>query len=120
MSAGVTSEVIAFAPRPADDAPVLRAAFAGTFAATLEPAARARVAVPCDVVVTRETGIVERLADVDVLVSLAFTPAMGAAVARLRLLRMPGVARQRRRPRGRHRRVRVRDLGYAHSARSAR
>lgn len=74
---------------------MLRVAFAGTFAATLEPAVRARVAVPCDVIVADEAGIVPRLGDVDVLVSLAFSRAMGAAARRLRLLQVPGAGLDR-------------------------
>src|SRR5438093_834086 len=45
---------------------MLRVAFAGTFSATLEPAVRARLQTPCDVVLGDETGIVTRLSDGDV------------------------------------------------------
>ena len=37
---------------------MLRVAFAGTFAATLEPAVRARLTVPCEIVLGDEAGIV--------------------------------------------------------------
>jgi len=44
---------------------MLQVAFAGTFSATLEPSVRARLTMPCDVVMGDETGIVSRLGDVD-------------------------------------------------------
>ena len=40
---------------------ILQVAFAGTFAATLEPTVRARLGMPCDVILADETGIVSRL-----------------------------------------------------------
>ena len=70
-------------------------AFAGTFAATLEAPVRARLTLPCDVVVDDETRIVSRLSSVDVLVSLAFTREMGAAATRLRLVQVPGAGLDR-------------------------
>jgi phosphoglycerate dehydrogenase-like enzyme len=73
----------------------VRVAFAGTFAATLAPAVRARLALPCEVVVGDETGIVPALAEVDVLVSLAFTREMAAAAPRLRLVQVPGAGLDR-------------------------
>ena len=42
---------------------MLRIAFAGTFSATLEPTVRARLGMPCDVILADETGIVSRLSD---------------------------------------------------------
>ena len=76
-------------------APRLCVAFAGTFSATLEPPVRARLAVPCDVVVADEAGIVSRLADVDVLVTLAFTREMAGAARRLKLVQVPGAGLDR-------------------------
>jgi len=70
-------------------------AFAGTFSATLEPTVRARLGMPCDVILADETGIVARLADVDVLVTLAFTREMGAAASRLKLVQVPGAGLDR-------------------------
>src|SRR5215467_1659012 len=69
---------------------MMRVAFAGTFSATLEPAVRAHLAAPCDVVLGDEAGIVARLTDVDVLVTLAFTHEMAAAAKRLKLVQVPG------------------------------
>ncbi len=74
---------------------MLRVAFAGTFSATLEPAVRTRLATPCDVVVTDESGVVPRLSDVDVLVSLVFNREMAAATKKLRLVQVPGAGLDR-------------------------
>ena len=64
---------------------MIHVAFAGTFAASLEPRVRAHLDVPCDVVLADETDIVTKLPDVDVLVTMAFTGEMGAAASRLKL-----------------------------------
>lgn len=69
---------------------MLRVAFAGTFAASLEPRVRAHLPVPCDVLLADETAIVGKLGEVDVLVTLAFTREMAAAARRLRLVQVPG------------------------------
>jgi phosphoglycerate dehydrogenase-like enzyme len=74
---------------------MLRIAFAGTFAARLEEPVRARLDVPHDVVVADEAGIVARLADVDVLITLAFSRDMGTAARRLRLVQVPGAGLDR-------------------------
>ena len=74
---------------------MLQVAFAGTFSSTLEPSVRARLAVPCDIVLGDESGIVARLSDVDVLVTLAFTREMGAAAKRLKLVQVPGAGLDR-------------------------
>jgi phosphoglycerate dehydrogenase-like enzyme len=72
-----------------------RIAFAGTFAASLEPRVRAQLGTDCDVVVADEIGIVSQLSDVDVLVSMAFTPEMAAGAGRLRLVQVPGAGLDR-------------------------
>ncbi|MBI3107062.1 MAG: hypothetical protein HYY95_16095 [Candidatus Rokubacteria bacterium] len=64
--------------------------FAGTFSASLEEAVRARLDMPCHVIVADEVGIVSRLSEVDVLVTLAFTREMGEAARRLKLVQVPG------------------------------
>jgi len=56
---------------------------------------RARLPLPCDVVVEDETRIASQLSSVDVLVSLAFTPEMGAAAKRLKLVQVPGAGLDR-------------------------
>jgi phosphoglycerate dehydrogenase-like enzyme len=76
-------------------APMLRVAFAGTFAASLEPRVRSHLAVACDVVTADEAAIVGKLGEVDVLVTLAFTREMGAAAGRLRLIQVPGAGLDR-------------------------
>lgn len=74
---------------------MVHVAFAGTFAASLETRVRSHLGVPCDVVVADETGVVAKLADVEVLVTLAFTRAMGTAARRLRLVQVPGAGLDR-------------------------
>jgi len=73
----------------------LRVAFVGTFAARLEKPVRAHLGIPCDLIADDESGIVARLAEVDVLVTLGFTRAMGAAARRLKLVQVPGAGLDR-------------------------
>jgi phosphoglycerate dehydrogenase-like enzyme len=75
--------------------PRLRVAFAGTFAGCLEQPVRAHLSMPCDVILADEVGIVSRLADVDVLVTMAFTRAMGEAAKCLKLVQVPGSGLER-------------------------
>src|SRR5213593_4906624 len=61
----ITTQVIDLLTTRAEDAAggtmgMLRVAFAGTFSATLEPTVRARLGMPCDVILADETGIVSR------------------------------------------------------------
>src|SRR6058998_2369810 len=74
---------------------MLAVAFAGTFAASLEASVRAHLGLLCEVVVADEAGIVGKLGDVDVLVTMAFTRAMGAAARRLKLVQVPGAGLER-------------------------
>jgi phosphoglycerate dehydrogenase-like enzyme len=74
---------------------MLRVAFAGTFAARLEERVRAHLEMPYDVIVADEVGIVPRLSDVDVLVTLTFTREMAAAAGRLKLVQVPGAGLDR-------------------------
>lgn len=74
----------------------MKVAFAGAFAARLAEGVRAHLAVPCDVVlVPDEAGVVVHMPEVDVLVAMAFTPAMGAASRRLKLVQVPGAGLDR-------------------------
>ena len=73
----------------------LRVAFAGTFSASLEAPVRTHLDIPCEVVRGDEVGIVARLSDVDVLVTMAFSPAMGAVARRLKLVQVPGAGLDR-------------------------
>jgi hypothetical protein len=63
--------------------PRLRVAFSGAFAVCLEGRVRAHLSLACDLVLADEVEIVPRLPEVDVLVTMAFTPEMGAAGRRL-------------------------------------
>jgi len=57
----------------------LRIAFAGTFAVRLAERVLALLRMPCDVIQADEVEIVAQLSAVDILVTMAFTPEMGAA-----------------------------------------
>ena len=72
-----------------------RIAFAGTFAAQLEPHVRDRLGTDCAIIMDDEAGVVGRMSDVDVLVTMAFTQAMGAAARRLKLVQVPGAGLDR-------------------------
>ncbi len=74
---------------------MLTIAFAGMFAARLEEHVRARLEFPCDVVVADEAGIVSKLPEIDVLITLAFTREMGAVARRLKLVQVPGAGLDR-------------------------
>src|SRR5437867_7655059 len=96
----ITTQVIDLLTTRAEDAAggtmgMLRVAFAGTFSATLEPTVRARLGMPCDVILADETGIVSQLSDVDVLITLGFTRETGAAAKRLKLVQVPGAGLDR-------------------------
>lgn len=73
----------------------MKVAFAGSFASRMAAPVRARLSQPCEVIVDDEAGIVPRLADVDVLVSMGFTARMAAAASRLRLVQVPGAGLDR-------------------------
>ncbi len=74
---------------------MLRVAFAGTFSARLEQPVRAHLDTPCDVITTDEAGVFAELPDVDVLITPVFTPEMGAAAPRLKLVQVPGAGLDR-------------------------
>jgi phosphoglycerate dehydrogenase-like enzyme len=74
---------------------MLRVAFVGTFAATLAPRVRELLSAPCDVVLCDEAGIVARLPDLDVVVTLVFTREMAGAARRLKLVQVPGAGLDR-------------------------
>jgi phosphoglycerate dehydrogenase-like enzyme len=75
--------------------PALQVAFAGAFATRLAARVRDHLAVPCQVLQADEVEIVRLLPDVDVLVTMAFTGAMGAAARRLKLVQVPGAGLDR-------------------------
>jgi phosphoglycerate dehydrogenase-like enzyme len=70
-------------------------AFAGTFAAGVEARVREHLRLPCEVTVIDEVGIIAKLSDIDVLVTMVFTAQMGAAARRLRLVQVPGAGLDR-------------------------
>jgi hypothetical protein len=51
----------------------MKVAFAGAFAARLVAPVRSRLSLACEIAVGDETGILPRLADADVLVSMGFS-----------------------------------------------
>jgi phosphoglycerate dehydrogenase-like enzyme len=51
--------------------------------------------IECEMILADEAGVVCRLPEVDVLVTLAFTREMGAAAARLKLVQVPGAGLDR-------------------------
>ena len=73
----------------------LRVAFAGGFSRRLADRVRAHLGIACDVILEDELGIVPRLPEVDVLVTLGFTREMGAAARRLKLVQVPGAGLDR-------------------------
>jgi phosphoglycerate dehydrogenase-like enzyme len=75
--------------------PRLRIAFAGAFAVCLEERVRAHLSLPCDLIRADEVEIISRLPEVDVLVTMAFTPEMGTACRRLKLVQVPGAGLDR-------------------------
>jgi phosphoglycerate dehydrogenase-like enzyme len=74
---------------------MLRIGFAGIFAASLEQRVRAQVRTACDVTVADEAGIVSKMPELDVLVTMAFSADMGAAARRLKLVQVPGAGLDR-------------------------
>ena len=73
----------------------MRVAFVGTFACRMEPEVRARLAVPCEVVLADEQDAATAVHDADAVVTMTFTAAMGAAATRLALVQVPGAGLDR-------------------------
>jgi phosphoglycerate dehydrogenase-like enzyme len=73
----------------------MKIAFAGSFAVRLADAVRARLSIPCEMVVDDEARILSRLAEADVIVSMGFTKEMAEASHRLRLIQVPGAGLDR-------------------------
>lgn len=73
----------------------MKVAFAGSFAARLAEPVKSQLAIPCDVIVGDEAGIIPELSDTDVLVSMGFTKAMAEASPNLRLVQVPGAGLDR-------------------------
>ena len=73
----------------------VKVAFAGSFAARLMEPVRARLSSPCEMLVGDEYSAAAGLADVDVLVSMAFSAHVAEAAPRLRLVQVPGAGLDR-------------------------
>lgn len=74
---------------------MLRVAFLGALPSSFAERVRAHLTVPCDFIHTDEKSAVNVLPEVDVLVTLVFTPEMGAAARQLRLIQVPGAGLDR-------------------------
>src|SRR5580700_7586665 len=74
---------------------MVKIAFAGAFAARLVEPVRKQLTVACEIIVDDEIGIVEKLAEVEVLVTMVFTREMAAAASRLKLVQVPGAGLER-------------------------
>ena len=73
----------------------MNVAFAGAFSVRMAERVRAHLDVPAELILADEGAIVARMPEVDVLVTLAFTPEMGAAAGRLKLVQVPGAGLDR-------------------------
>jgi phosphoglycerate dehydrogenase-like enzyme len=74
---------------------MIKVAFAGSFATRIAEPVRARLSLPCELIVGDEAAIIPQLADVDVLVSMGFTARMAEVAPRLRLVQVPGAGLDR-------------------------
>jgi phosphoglycerate dehydrogenase-like enzyme len=74
---------------------MLNIGIVGTFAASLEGAIRRDLTIPCEIVVADEGGIIPRLTDIDILVTMVLTQEMARACAHLKLVQVPGAGLDR-------------------------
>ena len=73
----------------------MKVGFAGPFSVRLADRVRSHLDIECEMILADEAGVVGRLPEVDVLVTLAFTREMGAAATRLKLVQVPGAGLDR-------------------------
>jgi phosphoglycerate dehydrogenase-like enzyme len=73
----------------------MKVAFAGAFPVRLAEPVRALLTVPCDIAIDDEAGIIRRLNDADVLVTMGFSARMAEAAPQLRLVQIPGAGLDR-------------------------
>ena len=69
--------------------------FMGTFPASLVEPVRRRLSTPCEIVVSDEVGLISRLSEVDVLVTMALTREIGRSATQLKLVQVPGAGLDR-------------------------
>jgi len=74
---------------------MMRVAFLGALSSSFAERVRAHLTVPCEIIHTDEQQAPSKLPEVDVLVTLLFTRAMGAAAPQLRLIQVPGAGLDR-------------------------
>jgi phosphoglycerate dehydrogenase-like enzyme len=78
-----------------EEVAMLRVAFLGALSSSFADRVRARLTEPCEIIHTDEQEALSKLPEVDVLVTLLFTRAMGAVARRLRLIQVPGAGLDR-------------------------
>ena len=69
---------------------MLCVALVGTFPASLAEPVRRHLTTPCEIIVASEVDILDRLPEIDVLVTMGLTPEMGLVGTRLKLVQVPG------------------------------
>ena len=74
---------------------MLRVVFMGTFSASLAAAVERHLSIACEIAVSDEVGVISRLSEADVLVTLTLTQEIGRAATRLKLVQVPGAGLDR-------------------------
>ena len=74
---------------------MLRVVFMGTFSASLAAAVERHLSIACEIAVSEEVGVISRLSEADVLVTLTLTKEIGRAATRLKLVQVPGAGLDR-------------------------
>jgi phosphoglycerate dehydrogenase-like enzyme len=74
---------------------MLRVVFMGTFPASLAAPVRRHLSIACEIAVSDEVGVISRLSEADVLVTLTLTQEIGRAATRLKLVQVPGAGLDR-------------------------
>jgi phosphoglycerate dehydrogenase-like enzyme len=74
---------------------MLHVAFVGALSSSFADCVQMHLTVPCEITLTDESKVVGLMPRVDVVVTLAFTEAMGAASERLKLVQVPGAGLDR-------------------------
>ena len=74
---------------------MLSVVFMGTFSASLAAAVERHLSIACEIAVSEEVGVISRLSEADVLVTLTLTKEIGRAATRLKLVQVPGAGLDR-------------------------